>query len=132
VLREFKAFVMRGNLLELAAAFIIGVAFAGVVNAFTEGIVGGIIAAILGKPSFGSLELTVNDGVIAIGSFLQALLNFVMVAWVLFLIIKALDRLRPKQEAAATTRPCPFCRTDIALEATRCPNCTSQLSNTEA
>jgi large conductance mechanosensitive channel len=127
VLKEFKAFVMRGNLLELAAAFIMGVAFAGVVSAFTEGIIGGIIAAILGEPSFASLGLTINDGVIAIGTFLQAVLNFVMVAWVLFLIIKAFNRLQPK-EAAATTHPCPFCKTDIALDATRCPNCTSQLA----
>lgn len=132
VLKEFKAFVMRGNLLELAAAFIMGVAFAGVVSAFTNGIIGGIIAAVVGKPSFDSIGITINDGFIAIGSFLQALVNFVLVAWVLFLIIKAFNRLQPKQEAAATTRACPFCRTDIALDATRCPGCTSQLSDAEA
>ncbi|HEV8564190.1 MAG TPA: large conductance mechanosensitive channel protein MscL [Actinomycetota bacterium] len=127
VLKEFKAFVMRGNLLELAVAFVMGVAFAGVVSAFTDGIIGGIIAAIVGEPSFGSIGVTINDGFIAIGSFLQAMLNFVIVAWVLFLIIRAFNRLRPKEEPAATTHPCPFCKTDIALDASRCPNCTSQL-----
>jgi large conductance mechanosensitive channel len=127
VFKEFKAFVMRGNLLELAAAFIMGVAFAGVVSAFTEGIIGGVIAAIVGEPSFDSVGVTINDGFIAIGSFLQAVLNFVMVAWVLFLVIRAFNRL-PKEEAAATTHPCPFCKTDISLDATRCPNCTSQLA----
>ncbi|HEY7400845.1 MAG TPA: large conductance mechanosensitive channel protein MscL [Actinomycetota bacterium] len=132
MLKEFKAFVMRGNLLELAAAFIMGVAFAGVVGAFTDGIVGGIIAAIIGKPSFSSLEITINDGHILIGAFLQACINFVLVAFVLFLIVRSFNRLRPKEEAAATTQPCPFCKTDIALDATRCPNCTSQLAGTSA
>lgn len=132
VLKEFKAFVMRGNLLELAAAFIMGVAFAGVVSAFTNGIIGGIIAAVVGKPSFDSIGITINDGFIAIGAFLSAVLNFLIVAWVLFLIVRAFNRLRPREEAAITTRPCPFCRTDIALDATRCPGCTSQLSDAEA
>lgn len=128
--QEFKAFVMRGNLLELACAFILGVAFAGVVGAFTNGIIGGIIAAIVGKPDFSSIGITINDGFIAIGTFLQAVLNFLIVAWVLFLIIKAYDRTHPA--AAATTQPCPFCKTDIALDASRCPNCTSQLSGATA
>jgi large conductance mechanosensitive channel len=132
VLKEFKAFVMRGNLLELAAAFIMGVAFAGVVSAFTNGIIGGIIAAVVGKPSFDSIGITINDGFIAIGAFLSAVLNFLIVAWVLFLIVRAFNRLRPREEAAITTRPCPFCRTDIALDATRCPGCTSQLSDAGA
>jgi large conductance mechanosensitive channel len=130
--QEFKAFVMRGNLLELAVAFILGVAFAGVVGAFTDGIIGGIIAAIVGKPSFSSIDVTINGGHILIGAFLQAVLNFLIVAWVLFLIIKAYDRMHPKEGAAATTQPCPFCKTDIALDATRCPNCTSQLSGASA
>jgi len=128
VLKEFKAFVMRGNLLELAVAFVMGVSFAGVVRAFSEGIIGGIIAAILGEPSFGGLGVTINDGFIAIGGFLQAVLDFLIVAWVLFLIIKAFNRLNAGEEAAATTRPCPFCKSDIAIDATRCPNCTSQLA----
>jgi large conductance mechanosensitive channel len=132
VLKEFKAFVMRGNVVELAVAFVIGVAFAGVVSAFSEGIVGGIVAAILGKPSFGSLGVTINDGFIAIGRFLQAVLDFLIVAWALFLILKVYNRLHRKEEAEVTTRPCPFCKTDIALDATRCPNCTSQLSGAEA
>jgi large conductance mechanosensitive channel len=130
--QEFKAFVMRGNLLELACAFILGVAFAGVVGAFTEGIIGGIIAAIVGKPSFASIEITINDGHILIGAFLQAVLNFLIVAWVLFLIIKGFNRVRPKEDAAGPTQPCLFCKTDIALDATRCPNCTSQLSGASA
>jgi large conductance mechanosensitive channel len=132
MLQEFKAFVMRGNLLELACAFILGVAFAGVVGAFTDGIIGGIIAAIVGKPDFGSVGITINDGFIAIGTFLQAVLNFLIVAWVLFLIIKAYDRMHPKETARATTHPCPFCKSDIALDATRCPNCTSQLAGTSS
>jgi large conductance mechanosensitive channel len=131
VVKEFKAFVMRGNLLELAAAFIMGVAFAGVVSAFTNGIIGGIIAAVVGKPSFDSIGITINDGFIAIGSFLTAVLNFLIVAWVLFLIIRAFTRLQPREEGAITMRPCPFCRTEIALDASRCPNCTSRLSGAE-
>lgn len=90
MVREFKEFVLKGNLLELAVAFVLGLAFAQVVSA----------------------------------------LNFLLIALVLFFVIRAYNRLRPP--AAATMKPCPFCFTDVPLAATRCPACTSQLESTAA
>ena len=129
MIKEFRAFLMRGNLLELASAFIMGVAFSQVVNAFTEGIIGGIIGAIFGETSFSAVHFTINGSVIAIGAFINQAINFVIVGFVLFMIIKAFNKVMPAKEAAATTRPCPFCKTDIALDATRCAHCTSEVAS---
>lgn len=130
MLREFKEFVLKGNLLELAVAFVLGLAFAAVVNAFVAGIVLPFIAAIVGEPNFDALTFTVGDGVIRYGTFLTALVTFLLIALVLFLVIRAYNRLRPP--AATTQKPCPFCFTDIPLAATRCPACTSEMEGTAA
>lgn len=102
MIQEFKEFVMRGNLLELATAFILGVAFAAVVGVFTEGIVGGLIGAIIGDQSWSSLNFDLNDSTIALGDLIGEVINFVLVALVLFLVIKAYNRARrPREEEPA-------------------------------
>src|SRR5262245_18694593 len=98
---EFKAFVLRGNVLDLAVAVILGAAFAGVVKTFTDGILMPIIAAIFGKPSFDSLTFDIGDGVILYGTFLSAVVNFLIVAAALFLVLKAATKLMRQQEAEA-------------------------------
>ena len=100
MLKEFKAFLMKGNLVDLAVALILALAFAGVVTAFTTGIVGGLVAAIFGKPSLSSLNVVIGKGTILYGVFLDAVINFVIVGFVLFLVVKAYDRVRKEQEAA--------------------------------
>jgi large conductance mechanosensitive channel len=130
MLREFKGFVLKGNLLEIAVAFVLGLAFAAVIDAFVSGIVLPFIAAIVGQPNFDALTFSIGDGVIRYGTFLTALVNFLLIALVLFFVIRAYNRLRPP--AAATMKPCPFCFTDIPLAATRCPACTSELEGTAA
>jgi large conductance mechanosensitive channel len=130
MLREFREFVTKGNLLELAVAFVLGLAFAGVVTAFTSGIILPLIAAIVGEPNFNALTFTVGDGVIRYGTFLTALANFLLIALVLFFVIRAYNRLRGPQ--AAATKSCPYCFSDIAVAATRCPSCTSQLQSASA
>jgi large conductance mechanosensitive channel len=130
MIREFREFVLKGNLLELAVAFIMGLAFAAVVNAFVAGIVLPLIAAALGKPNFDALTFRVGEGVVRYGTFLTALVNFLLIALVLFLAIRAYNRLRRPEEPA--TRVCPYCRSDIPKEATRCPACTSELGMTPA
>jgi large conductance mechanosensitive channel len=130
MIKEFKAFVMRGNLVEIAVAFIMGVAFAAVSTAFTSMVLGAISYVAGGDVSFDQLGVhrgSSPDIVIPYGAFITALVSFLIVAFVLFLIVKAYNRVAPKAEEAATTRPCPFCRTAVSLEATRCPSCTSQL-----
>jgi large conductance mechanosensitive channel len=127
MLGEFKRFVMRGNLVELAFAFILGLAFAGVVTAFTN-VVLSFVAAIFGaNASFDRLTFGLNGTPIPYGRFLSAVVNFLIVAWALFLLVKAYDRLAGPKPAAATTKQCEFCRTDVPISAVRCPNCTSQL-----
>jgi large conductance mechanosensitive channel len=126
MLGEFKKFVLRGNLLELAVAFIMGVAFASVVAAFTN-IVLSFIAAIFGADvSFNQLTFMLNDTPIPYGAFLTAVVSFVIVAWVLFLLVQAYNRLNPPSEELRS-KSCDYCQTEIPIHAVRCPNCTSQL-----
>lgn len=126
MLKEFKEFITKGNLIELAVAFIMGVAFATVVTSFTDVVLGAISYVFGGDVSFDRMGVE-SDGAIVVpyGAFLTALVNFVIVAFILFLVIKAYNRIRKAPDPG--TRTCSFCRTEIPLEATRCPNCTSEL-----
>ena len=125
MVKEFKEFIARGNLVDLAVAFILGIAFATVVTSFTDVVLGAVSYVFGGDVSFD--QLVERDGVVVIpyGAFLTAVLNFVIVAFILFLVVKAYNRMRDAPDAV--TKPCPFCATDIPLTATRCPNCTSEL-----
>ena len=133
MLGEFKEFALKGNLIELAVAFILGLAFSAVVLSLVNDVVLQIIAAIVGQPSFDGLSINLNDSTIRYGAFLTALINFLLIAFVLFLIVKAVNKLqRPSQEAPApATRNCPFCFTLIPAAATRCSACTSEVAPTE-
>jgi large conductance mechanosensitive channel len=91
MIQEFKAFIMRGNIIDLAVAVILGAAFTLVVNSFTQGVLMAFVAAIFGEPNFDSITIEIGDGVILIGSFITAVVNFVIIAWILFLILKALN-----------------------------------------
>lgn len=126
MIKEFKEFIAKGNLVDLAAAFIIGVAFATVVTSFTDVVLGTLSYLFGGDVSFDRLGVKRGkDIVIPYGAFLTSLVNFAIVAFVLFLVVKAYNRLRKAPDA--TTKTCSFCRTEISLSATRCPNCTSEL-----
>jgi large conductance mechanosensitive channel len=125
--KEFKAFIMKGNLVEIAVAFVIGLAFAAVVASFVKDIITPIIGAIFGQPDFSALKIDIGKSAITYGDFLNALLTFVVVALVMFMIVKAYNRMTgPK---VATTKDCPFCLTAVPLAATRCSACTSQLES---
>jgi large conductance mechanosensitive channel len=121
---------MRGNLIELAVALILALAFAAVVAAFTN-VMLSFVAAIFGSDvSFDNLTFELNGTPIPYGAFLTALVTFIVVAFVLFLVVKAYNRLR--QAPDPSTKPCAYCATDIPIGATRCPNCTSDLQTAEA
>jgi large conductance mechanosensitive channel len=130
VLKEFRDFITKGNLVEIAVAFIIALAFAAVVASFVADIVTPIIAAIFRQPDFSALKIDIGDSAITYGNFLNALITFLIVAFVMFMIVKAYNRMTKPQ--ATTTKTCPFCETDVAVAATRCPNCTSQLEGAPA
>lgn len=125
MLQEFKEFAFKGNLIELAVAFILGLAFSAVVTSFVDDIIMPIVGAVVSDKSFADLTFEIAGVDIFYGSFLTALLYFLIVAWVLFLIVKAANRMRGPQ--AATTRECPYCISSIPIGASRCPNCTSEV-----
>ena len=142
MLREFKAFIMRGNVLDLAVAVIIGAAFGAIVTSLVNDIVMPPIGLLLGKVDFKDLFVSLNGQsypnlaaakaagapVVAYGQFLNTVMNFLIVAFVIFIIVKQASRFqKPALAAAPTTKDCPFCLTSIPLGAKRCPNCTSQL-----
>lgn len=101
MLKEFKEFALKGNLLEIAVGLILALAFSAVVTAFVDGIVMPLIAAVVGKPSFNSITATVGSATLKIGVFLTALVDFLLVAFVLFLIVKAANRMTAKKEEAS-------------------------------
>jgi large conductance mechanosensitive channel len=142
--KEFKAFILRGNVLDLAVAVIIGGAFGAIVNSFVNDIIMPPIGLLLGKVDFSNLFISLDGqtyeslaaakeaGAASInyGLFINTIINFLIVALAIFVIIRAANRLMPKKAevpAEPATKDCPFCATAIPLKATRCPNCTSQL-----
>ena len=130
MLKEFKAFVMRGNVLDLAVAVIIGGAFGKIISSLVNDILMPLIGLILGGIDFSGLSFTVKDAVVTYGAFIQAIVDFVIVAFVIFLIIRTASSMKKEEPAAPaepTTKECPHCFTTIPLKATRCPNCTSEL-----
>ena len=98
MLKEFKEFISKGNLVEIAVGLILALAFAGLVGSFTENLINPIIGAIFGQPNFDSLVIDIGDAQLRYGAFLTTLLNFVIVAFVLFLVVKAYNRMAPKEE----------------------------------
>src|SRR5687768_3886104 len=123
--RDFRAFALRGNLLELAVAFVLGLAFAAVVTSFVDDIVMNIIAAVAGKPDFSDMDFNIGQGVIRYGSFLTALVTFLIIALVLFLIVRAVERVMPSKPEER--RECPHCLASIPLGASVCQFCTREV-----
>lgn len=140
-MNEFKEFISRGNVIDLAVGMIIGSAFTSIVNALVEKIFMPLISVLTGGISFEQWNIVLGSGetapVIGIGAFLAQVLNFIIVAFCIFMVVKAINKFRTlsltvkkteETEAAPTTKVCPYCRSEIAIEATRCPHCTSLLS----
>jgi large conductance mechanosensitive channel len=129
-MKGFKQFLMRGNLVDLAVAVVIGVAFNAVVQALIADIITPIIAAIAHKPNFGALTFTINGSKFSYGLFLNALISFVIVAAVVyFLVVAPMNRLMTytQRNQEATERQCPECLSNIPIAAHRCMYCTSEV-----
>lgn len=141
MLKEFREFAMRGNLLDLAIGFVLGTAFGRVITSLVNDIVMPPIGFVLGGLDFSSLFITLKGGpyasvaaakaagapTINYGIFINTIVDFVIVAVVLFLVVRQVNRMRRQQEAAPTTKACPYCVSTIPIGAVRCPNCTSDL-----
>ena len=130
--KGFKDFLLRGNVVDLAVAVVVGAAFGAVVAALVADIITPLIAAIFGQPDFGGLTFTINKSHFLYGSFLNALITFVSVAAVLFFfVVKPVNalmaRLKPERPVEETTRECPECLSSIPKAASRCAFCTAQV-----
>lgn len=131
MLAEFKQFLFRGNIVDLAVAFVIGVAFVAVVNSLVADLLTPVIAAIVGKPDFSALTFTINDSEFRYGSFINAVISFVSVAAVVFFaIVKPMSVLNARKPADGepAVRECPECLSSIPAAARRCPQCTSEVT----
>jgi large conductance mechanosensitive channel len=130
-MRGFRDFLLRGNVVDMAIAVVIGVAFGAVVTAFVKDLITPLIAAVGGKPDFSKLSFTVNNSHFLYGDFINALVAFVIIAAVIYFFVvvpynRLMSRFKPMPEPAPT-RECPFCLSNVPAAATRCPFCTSEL-----
>jgi large conductance mechanosensitive channel len=128
VLKEFKNFALRGNVVELAVAVILGLAFNQVVQSFANDILMALIGGIFGQPNFAALSVQVGDAVVTYGAFINAVVNFLLIALALFLVVRAMNRWFGKEDQPPKMAECPFCKTSVPVAATRCPACTSELT----
>jgi large conductance mechanosensitive channel len=134
---EFKAFILRGNVVDLAVGIVIGTAFTAVVTGLVKDLITPIIAAIFGKPDFSTISFTINNSTFLVGDFVNAVVSFVIIAFVVFLfVVKPVNHLMAARRSQApvtpVTRECPFCLSDVPVAATRCAFCTSNIAPQEA
>lgn len=136
LIKEFKEFAFRGNVIDMAVGVVIGSAFTGIVNSVVNDLFTPLIARLTGSVDFTALVIPLGEGVdvptVTIGNFIQAVFNFILIAVCVFAFVKGVNRLRRPKEAAPVKVPrlCPYCRSEIADDATRCPHCTSELGKT--
>ena len=142
MLKEFKEFALKGNVMDMAIGVIIGGAFGTIVASLVADIFNPILGMITGGVNFADLFVSLNGEhydtlaaaqeagapVIAYGNFIQTIIQFLLLAFVVFLFVRAINKMRkPDPDAPPTTKECPYCKSEIAIEAVRCPNCTSEL-----
>lgn len=141
MLKEFKEFIQKGNAMQLAIGFVMGAAFTAIVNSLVNDLIMPIIGLLIGGVDFANKFISLDGSnyttiaaaeeagaaVFAYGKFINAVISFIVIAFILFLIVKAMNAMRKEEEAEVTTKECPHCHTEIPLAATRCPHCTSQL-----
>jgi large conductance mechanosensitive channel len=132
MIKEFREFILRGNVVDLAVAVVIGAAFGAVVAAFVADIVTPLIAAIGGQPDFSRLKFTINKSTFLYGHFINAIISFLIIAAVIFFfVVRPLNalmaRLKPEPAVDRVVRPCPECLSDIPEEARRCAFCTAEV-----
>ena len=139
MLKEFKEFAMRGNVVDMAIGIVIGAAFGKIVSSFVKDVLMPPLGVLLGDIDFSELAFTLKEAageapavLLKYGVFINTVIDFIIIAFAIFMVIKGMNKMKRKEEPApepeATTKECPHCFTEISLKAVRCPNCTSQLS----
>lgn len=137
-LQEFKTFALKGNMIDLAVGMLIGSAFSGLVTSLTNNIIQPILNCFGSKDEAGTISLSIKFGKLdmPVGQFISDVINFVIMAFVVFLIVKAVNKItslgkKPEKPKAPTTKKCPYCLSEIPIEATRCAHCTSDQPSDE-
>lgn len=131
-IEEFKAFALRGNVMDMAIGVIIGGAFTSIVTSLTENLINPILG-LAGNADLGAFTLKIAGVELKYGAFLTSVINFIIMAFVLFCLLKAVNKLlnfgkKPEEPAAPITKTCPYCCSEVPVAATRCPHCTSELA----
>ena len=131
-MKEFKEFISRGNVMDMAVGIIIGGAFTAIVNSLVADIINPLLGCFISMDFSAWTIPLVGEAALGIGNFINAIISFLIMAFILFSIIKAMNKAasigkKPEEPAAPTTKICPYCKSEIAIEATRCPHCTSEL-----
>ena len=133
-MKEFKEFIARGNVMDMAVGIIIGGAFTAIVNSLVNDIIMPLMSLLTGGFDFTALAIPLGSGeeaaVLSYGAFISAIINFLLIAIVIFLLLKGINKLSKKKDeepAAPTTKICPRCKENVAIDATRCPHCTSEI-----
>ena len=126
--KEFKEFALRGNVMDMAIGIIIGGAFTGIVTSLTENFINPVLTVLMGQATYTSADVKAFAA-----AFLAAILNFIITAFILFCLIKGMNKMltigkKKEEPAAPATKVCPYCKSEIPLDATRCAHCTSQLA----
>lgn len=133
---EFKEFIMQGNVVSLAVAVVVGAAFGALVNSLVSDMITPLIAAFGGQPDFSNLSFTINGSNFMYGSFINAIIAFLIIAFVIFFFVvkpmnTLIERSRREDPEDPTLTKCPFCLTEISVDASRCPACTSELGGAQ-
>jgi large conductance mechanosensitive channel len=133
IVKEFRAFVLRGNVVDLAVAVVLGAAFGAVVTSFVDNLLMPVVGALVGEPDFSDLSFTINDSIFNYGAFLNALISFLLIAAaIFFVVVKPLNMLAARRAAQTaadpTTRECPHCLSVIPIKATYCAHCTREVA----
>jgi len=139
LVKEFKEFMNRGNVVDMAVGVVIGAAFKAIIDSVVADLISPLIGIIF-QQDFSSLKVTINGSDFTYGNLIMAIVNFVIVAFILFLFVKGVNKMRAAAEArkkkeseeaaaAPTTKICPYCKSSVAIDATRCPHCTSELKD---
>jgi large conductance mechanosensitive channel len=127
MLKEFREFAIRGNVMDLAVAVIIGGAFGKIVTSLVNDLLMPLIGLLLGGINFSDQAIMVGGAVVKWGAFVQSIIDFIIIAFVIFLLVRAMNRLKRQEPTTPTTKECQYCFSTIPLKAVRCPNCTSEL-----
>ncbi|MCR4788620.1 MAG: large conductance mechanosensitive channel protein MscL [Lachnospiraceae bacterium] len=130
-IKEFKEFISKGSVMDMAVGIIIGGAFTAIVTSLVNDVIMPLLSLLTGGFDFSSLSIPLGEGeeaaALNYGAFIAAIINFLLIALVIFIIIKAINKFRKTKEEEVTTKVCPFCKSEISIEATKCPHCTSDL-----